>query len=92
MVALIKVYLLINLPVYIICLFFSLLCYAPVFKCSCKRLMLTVLLTVVTVLLTVVTVLLEYICLQSHFSQALPIMVALCLMLLATHYAQIVLA
>ena len=33
-------------------------------------------------------VLLEYIDLQSYFSQALPIMLALCLMLLATYYAQ----
>ena len=33
-------------------------------------------------------VLLQYIDLHNYFSQALPIMLALCLVLLATHYAQ----
>ena len=40
-------------------------------------------------IIIVVNVLLKYIDLQNHiFSQALPFMLALCLMLLATYYAQ----
>ena len=51
--------------------------------------MYTVLLEYIVVqIIIIVYVLLEYIDLQSIFSQALPIMLALCLMLLATYYAQ----
>ena len=42
----------------------------------------------IRVIISMVSVLLEYIDLINIFSQTLPIMLALCLMLLGTYYAQ----